>query len=230
MVAAAIVGAAVVGGGVSIASSNKASKTAKQTAAQNNALQQQVYQQNTAALSPYVAAGNSATPAIQALLGLNGSGQAAIDSQNAAFQNFRNSTGYQDQFAEGQRSITGALGNRGLLDSGAAQKALVRYGQSQANQSFGTYYNALSGQQQLGLAAASAQAGVGTTYANAVTNNNNNAANTVSNAALSNAATINGVLGNALSAYGYSRGMGSSYGSALNPQRPGYPAPSIYQG
>lgn len=132
-------------------------------------------------------------------------------SQTAALNNFRNSAGYQDQFAEGQRAVTSALGDRGLLDSGAAQKALVKYGQSQANQSLQQYLQNLVQQQGAGLGAASAQAGVGSNYANAVSANNNMAAQTSANAALSSAGAINGVLQSGVSAYGFSQGMGSSY-------------------
>lgn len=216
MVAAAIVGAAVVGGGASLAASGSASRTARDVATQNNQLATDQYNRSTAALQPYQEGGNRATSAIQALLGLSGTGEEAIANQNSAFNNWRNSTGYQDQYNEGARAVTSALGNRGLLDSGAAQKALVRYGQQQSNQSFGSYYNALAGQQGVGLSAANAQAGIGGNYVNAVTNSNNQAANTSANAALSGAGTINSVLGSALSAYGYSRGFGSSYGGGGN--------------
>lgn len=220
MVAVAIVGAAVVGGAASVASSNKASRTARDAAAQNNALQQDIYQKNTAALSPYVEAGNKATPAIQALLGLGGDPAA----QDAAFAKYRDSTGYQFQLGEGQRALTSALGNKGLLDSGAAAKALTKYGQQMGNASFNDYYSKLSGQQQVGLAGASAMAGVGQNYANSVSINNNAAANTVANAALSNANTINGTLSSALGAYALSRGMGSSYGGGggFSPYTAGY--------
>jgi hypothetical protein len=207
---AAIVGAAAIGGAASIAASNKASKTAKQVASNNNALATQQYNENKATLAPFVGAGTAATPAIQALLGLSGDATA----QEAAFDRWRDATGYQDQFSEGQRAVTSALGNRGLLDSGAALKALTRYGQGQSNQSFGTYYNMLAGQQQVGLGAAQAQAGNSQGYVNAVSNNNNNAANTASNAALSNAGQINNLVSSALSAYGYAQGMGSSYGNS----------------
>lgn len=223
---AAIIGSAAIGAVASSSASSKAAKTAKDTAAANNALSESIYNQNKAALQPFTDAGTSATSAIQALLGLTGDSS----KQQAAFNTWRNATGYQDQFNEGTRAVTSALGNRGLLDSGAAQKALTKYGQAQANQSFGTYYNMLAGQQQTGLAGASALAGVGQNYANTVIANNNNAANTVSNAALSNAGTINNLLGSALSAYGYSQGMGSSYGAGRIPQYPGGQTPPIYGG
>lgn len=203
----AVVGAAGIGAVASSSAASKTAKAAKQAADQNNALQTRVYEQNRAALSPYMSAGAPATSAIQALLGLSGDSS----TQQKAFDNFRNAAGYQDQFAEGTRAVTGALGNRGLLDSGAAQKALTRYGQGVANQSLGQYLGYLGNQQQVGLGAASALAGVGQNFANSISVNNNAAANAAGNAALTNANSINGILQAGLSAYGYSQGMGSSY-------------------
>lgn len=209
MVAAAIVGAAVVGAGASVAASSSASKNAKNTAAANNSLQLDIYNQNKAALAPYMSAGGPATKAINALLGLEGDPTAA----KGALKSYYDSTGYDSRLKEGQKSVTAALGSRGLLESGAAQKSLLKYGQEYASGEFGKYLGYLSNQQQVGLTAASAQAGVGQGYANAVTNNNNNASNTASNAALANAGSINGALSSALSAYGLSKGMASSYGA-----------------
>lgn len=212
MVAAAIVGSAVVGGVVSSKASSKASKTAKATAAANNALEEKIRNQNQAALQPYIDAGLKPTNAIQALLGFGGPD--AMASQTAAFENFRNSAGYQDQFNEGARGVEAAYAGKGLLDSGAARKAQIRYGQSMANRSFNDYYSKLTGQQQVGAGSAGALAGVNQAFVNGVSNNNNAASDAVGNAALSNAANINSILGAGLSAYSYSNGRGSSYGGS----------------
>lgn len=135
-----------------------------------------------------------------------------LGQQKAAFDQFRNSTGYQFRLNEGQKSLTAALGGKGLLDSGAAQKAALQFGQNAASSEFGNWYNMLAGQQGVGLTAASAQAGVGQNFANAVTANNANNAAVQGNAALSNANSINGALNSALSAFALNKGMGSSYG------------------
>jgi type II secretory pathway pseudopilin PulG len=207
VVAAVVGGVATVGSAVASSSAaSKASKTAKNTAAANNALQQDIYNQNKATLSPYVEEGNKATGALGDLLGLNGAG-----SQNAGFGNYLNSTGYQFQLGQGEKAVTAALGSKGLLDSGAAQKALTNYGQQQALTGFGNYANLLAGQQGVGLSAASAQAGAGAGYANSVSANNNVASEASQNAALAGAAGINSALGSALGAYGLSQGLGSSY-------------------
>lgn len=207
---AAILGASAIGALASNSAANKASKTASQTADKNNALQLDIYNQNKAALNPYMSAGGPASVAINALLGLGTTDAKA--QQEAALNTWRGATGYTDQFNQGQKAVTGALGNKGLLDSGAAQKALTNYGQQAANQSFGNYYSMLAGQQGVGLQAASAQAGVGQNYANAVSNNNNISSETTANASLAKAGILNNFLNQGLSAYGNYAGMGSSYG------------------
>lgn len=223
MVAVAI-GGAVLGAGTSIMASNKAAKTAKSTAATNNALQQDIYNQNKAALAPYQD-GGKATSAINSLLGLSGDATAA----NSAFDAYKGSTEYTSRLAQGSNSVQAALGGKGLLDSGAAQKSLLKYGQTFASNEFGNYVGNLQTQQQTGLSAASALTGVGTNYANAVSANNNAASTTISNAALSNAGAINSALGSAVSAYGFSQGLGSSYGTGtVGGQKVG--TPTMYGG
>lgn len=210
MVAVAIVGAAAIGGVASMSAAGSASKNAKETRKENNALQADIYGQNKAALDPFRTTGGRATTAIESLLGLSGDPTA----QNAAFENWQNSTGFQNQLKEGERGLGSAFGAHGLLDSGAAKKGLADYRMGKARESFGSYYSMLAGQQGVGLTAASAQAGVGQNYANAVSNNNNIASETASNAALAKAGQLNNFLGQGLSAYGAYSGMGSSYGAA----------------
>lgn len=60
-----------------------------------------------------------------ALLGMGGD-QAAAD---AGFQQYRDSTGYQFRMNEGMGAITGNAAARGMLNSGAAAKDLMRFGQ-----------------------------------------------------------------------------------------------------
>lgn len=208
--AIAVVGAAAIGGAASLAASSKVSKTDQQTAAANNATQTQIYNQNKDTLQPFVNSGTQATTSINALLGLSGDATAA----SKAYDAYKGSTEYQSRLAEGQKSVEATLGAKGLLDSGAAQKGLLKFGQTFASNEFGQYLGNLQGQQQTGLSAASALAGSGQNYANATSANNNAASETVSNAALSNAGAVNGVLSSALSAYAY--GTGSSYKAPQN--------------
>lgn len=118
-----------------------------------------------------------------------------------AFDNYRNSTGYQFRLGEGQRSLDNSYASRGVGQSGAAAKAALQYGQNIASGEFGNYLNALMAQQGVGLSAAGAQAGVSTGYANAVSGNNQVAADAIANGALikgqANAGLYAGI-GNAL--------------------------------
>jgi hypothetical protein len=132
-------------------------------------------------------------------------------SQADAFQRFRDSTGYQFRLNEGTNALTSQFRAGGSLNSGAAAKALTRFGQDTASNEFGRYMGYLGGQQATGLAGASALAGVGQNYAGMVAANNNLAGESASNAALirgaANANMWNGIGG------GIGNLFGSSYGS-----------------
>ena len=103
-----------------------------------------------------------------------------------AFANYQNSTGYQFRLGEGMRALDNSAASRGVLNSGAAAKAALKYGQNIASGEFGNYLAQLTGVSQQGLSAANAQAGVGTSLVNAVSNNNNAAAGALGNQAFAN--------------------------------------------
>lgn len=103
---------------------------------------------------------------------------------NKAFQNYQNSTGYQFRMGEGVRALDAASAAGGVRNSGAAQKALLKYGQNVGSGEFQNYLAQLANQQGVGLSGASAQAGVGQNYVNSVTANNNSAGTAAANAAL----------------------------------------------
>lgn len=111
-------------------------------------------------------------------------GQTAQQQYQNAFDNYKNSTGYQFRVGEGIRALDASASARGVRQSGAAAKSLAEFGQGIASQEFGNYLGALTGQQQVGLAGASAQAGVSQNMVNNVTANNNSAASAAANAAL----------------------------------------------
>ena len=141
------------------------------------------------------------------------SGQSALDKQKAAFDQFRNSTGYQFRLNEGNKGLNSAYAGAGTLRSGAAAKAFERYNQDYASNEFGNYMGYLGNQQGVGLSAGSALAGVGQNYANNVTALNTNQANNISNAAVARANNTNSMIGgitssfgNALGAYGQNAG------------------------
>ncbi|KQM58794.1 hypothetical protein ASE65_10545 [Sphingomonas sp. Leaf16] len=201
--------------------------------------QREARDENRGILNPYVQQGYAANNAIGALLRLNGGGTAnsmgygqlspdnpaalgqvmPADGQASspfqqAFQNYQNSTGYQFRLGEGMKSLNNQYAGAGLLNSGAAQKAAIQFGQNAGSQEFGNYLAQLSGQQQVGLSAGNALAGVGTNFANnaaaIAANNGNNAAN----GALAQAGVNNNLIGSLAGITGNAIGALSSYGGA----------------
>lgn len=110
--------------------------------------------------------------------------QNAQQQYENAFDNYKKSTGYQFRVNEGGRALDNSYASRGVGQSGAAAKAALNYGQNIASGEFGNYINQLFGISNQGLSAANAQAGVGSAMVNTITNNNQNAADAASNAAL----------------------------------------------
>ncbi len=219
VIASAIVTAVITGGATYLASqnssraANRATDAATTAANNNNALQKEIYDRNTANLSPWMTRGNAAGEQINGLLGIGGNPQAA----SQAFDQYRNSTGYQFQMDQGMQGVNHANAAAGGRISGNAIKAGQRFGQGLASTTFQNYLNNLQGVSGQGLGAGSSVAGVGTGYANAVGANNNAAADATGNAALLGASNTNSLLGQfgqlGANLLGQSRGFtGSSYG------------------
>jgi hypothetical protein len=122
-------------------------------------------------------------------------GQTATQAQNAAFDNFRNSTGYQFRLGEGLDAVGSTYAGIGGLQSGAAMRGITDYGQNFASNEFGNYINALGNQQAVGAGGASALAGVGQNYAGTVIGSNNLNAQNQMNAQLSRQNPLANMLG-----------------------------------
>lgn len=128
-------------------------------------------------------------------------GVSAADATQAAqqaFDQFRNSTGYDFRVKQGMNAVNSGYAGAGTIKSGAAIKGAIDYGQGMASEEFGNYLNALGTQQGVGLKAAGAQAGVSTDYANSLGAVNASTANALAQAAVAKAnnsnATMNGIL------------------------------------
>jgi len=132
----------------------------------------------------------------------------------SAFDTYKNSNGYQFRMNEGLNALASNFRARGVSQSGAAMKSMLRYGQDYGSNELGKYIGYLSNQQGVGLSAASAQAGVGQNYANALSANNQNQADALGNAALLKGQANNSLYGAAAGAIGNVAGnlLGSSYG------------------
>lgn len=209
----AIIGgvAGLAGSLISSRNNNRAIRDASNITVQNNretnALAKWMYGQNKEILEPSVQRGNAAGQQINALLGVGGANPTA--SQKTAFDQFRNSTGYQFRLNEGMDSLGANWLARGLSKSGAAAKSAMTFGQGIASDEFNNYIGALSNQQGVGLSAGSALAGVGQNYVNTVTGNNNQAASALGNAAIARANNNNALWGNLAQTAGWIGGMSS---------------------
>lgn len=104
--------------------------------------------------------------------------------QQNAFDIFRDSTGYQFRLGEGMDALNSGWAGASALQSGAAMKDAIQYGQNFASNEFNNYMGLLANQQGVGLAGASALAGVGNNYVSNVSANNNAAGTAQANAAL----------------------------------------------
>jgi hypothetical protein len=147
-------------------------------------------------------------------------GGGGTTSALGAWDQFRQGTNYQWRLNEGMRGLDASLASEGMSNSGAAVREAMKLGQNMASAEIGNYMNLLAGQQQMGMGAASAVAGVGQNYAGAVNANTMNAANATSNAALVAGANNASVYGAAANGIGQIVGAaGSSY------NRPVYTTP-----
>ena len=135
-------------------SSQKSNNQSQQTSQSLN----QAYPFLQRALGAQVSNTSSATNAIKALLGLSGD-----TGQKAAFDNFRDSSGYNFIQNEGLRGITSNNAAKGLLGSGSALKAITSYSSDLANNYLDKYLSNLSGVSGQGLQAAQILSGAGNT-------------------------------------------------------------------
>jgi hypothetical protein len=207
---AGAIGAAAIGSSAQKKASQQATQAATDATTQNNALQREIYGQNKEVLQPFYQSGYAANDNINALLGLGGDPAKA----QAAFDAYRGSTGYDFRLGEGNKALNASFAARGLSNSGAAAKAALNYGQNIGSAEFGNYLGQLGQQQNVGVGAASALAGLGQNYANNVSSQNNALAGTQANAALANGQSTANLYGTAANALG---NVAGSYISSYQP-------------
>lgn len=129
----------------------------KQQASSTSASGNHAYDYLSGALSPTVGTGTSAFGQIGAALGLGGDKASA----DAGYQNFLNSSGYQNIFNQAMKGVTGGAASKGSLTSGATLKALQSNGANLASTSFQNYLGNLQSLGNSGLQAASTIGGAG---------------------------------------------------------------------
>jgi hypothetical protein len=113
---------------------------------QQSSTKNQAYPYLQGAYAPQVASGTAANTAAGDLLGTG----ADPHAQDAAFANYKNSTGYQSTIQAGDQAVEDSQAAKGLAQSGSTLKRLTQFGQDTGNQYFNQYMQHLLGQEQVG--------------------------------------------------------------------------------
>lgn len=207
LVAAAGIGAvgSVLGGITGSKGAKKAAKIQAQSAQQQigAARENRDYQYNLN--QGDIGRGEWAGSTIAALLGGGGDPAAA----GAAFDGYRNSSGYDFRLGEGTKAVNTNAYARGMGDSGATLKALERYGQDYGSNEFGKYLSYLGGLSSGGANARGLVAGVGNNFVNQFGQATGNAADAKSNASLISAGNWSNAFNNIGNTAAFA--LGSSY-------------------
>lgn len=211
MVVAGVI-AAVAAVGSAAVSASAADKAADKKAAElkkARGVQDSVYQNDKSNLDPYIQRGNTAGTTFNALLGIGGD-RAAADN---AFSQYRDSTGFRFRMDQGSEALRQGAAVNGQSQSGAAAKALMRYGQDYASGEFGNYLGYVDNQQKLGLNAAGTLANRGAGYANSMSSIYDTLGSTRANSELQQGAAWSDAISSLGSIFGMGMGGGgSSYG------------------
>jgi hypothetical protein len=177
-----------------------AARLQSDTANRATDLQNEQYQQTRADNAPLLGARNDALSQIQNLL------------KNP--QGITNDPGYQFGMDQGTRALNSGAAARGMTYSGAAGKALARFGQDYAGTKLDASYNRLSNLAGMGQVGANNNQQAGMNYANNAGNNMIGAANAGGAAAMSGARGWGNAL-NSVSAYGQRNGWFGGSGQNL---------------
>lgn len=135
-------------------SSNKSSQSSQGTSTSGN----QAFNYLQGAYAPTVETGTGANNAIANLLGLNGQ-----TGQDAGFQTFKDSSGYNFIQDEGIRGIEAGNASKGLLGSGSALKGVAGYSSNLAKSFLDSYLSNLGGLADNGFKAGNIIGGAGQT-------------------------------------------------------------------
>ena len=171
-------------------------------------LQRRMYEEGVARQQPWLQAGQTA---------LNKLIPEATSYTPFGMAQFQADPGYAFRLAEGQKALERSAAARGGLLSGAAGKALTRYGQDMGSQEYMNAFNRYQTERAARLQPLQSLAGVGQTTANTLGSYGQNFANQANQLALTNAANQGNLalgMGNIrASQYGTA---GSALNTALN--------------
>jgi hypothetical protein len=143
MPAAAVVGAAVVGGAMSSRAAKSAAQTQADAAQRATDAQERMFERQVELQQPFRDTGLQANNRLSELMGLGGNTSAdgyGSLMRDFSMADFQADPGYEFRRTEGMRGVENSAAARGGLLSGAALKAIQRYGQDLASQEYGNAY------------------------------------------------------------------------------------------
>lgn len=143
----------------SIFGGSKSKQDSQNTSTQQSSSSNQAYPFLQQQYGGQINQGLGASNFMAQLLGLPNSGDPS--AANSAFDDYKNSTGYNFMMDSGRKAITGNAAANGLLDSGSTLKALNTYGQNTGSSFFNAYLDKLLGLSQQGLGAGGLISGAG---------------------------------------------------------------------
>lgn len=193
--------------GTSAAAADRAAELQRETAREQLDLQRRMYEENVARQRPFYETGVNALNKLAA----------ASDYTPFGMPQFQADPGYAFRLAEGQKALERSAAARGGLLSGAAGRALTRYGQEMGSQEYENAFNRYQVERAARLKPLQSLAGVGQTTSEQLGAAGRGYAN-VAGDILGGAATNIGNLGlGAAQAQGQAAlARGSAYGTALN--------------
>lgn len=228
-IAAAIVGGAAIGAVAQHDAAGKASRAQVQAADKAAALQKEQFDKQVELQEPFRQGGIRSLNELQRQLGLAGDASSAGYGnlmKNFGAEDFKADPGYGFRLSEGLKAVDRQAAMRGGLISGAALKAAQGYGQDLASQEYqnafnryqanrGSVYGMLSGQQSVGMQAATTQGAAAANYANQAGEAYMGAGNARASGYIGQGNAIAG-FGNSLSGAGMMYGMGGFGGGTGN--------------
>jgi hypothetical protein len=171
---AGMIGANLIGSSMGADAAKSAAGIQAKSAQDATNLQTRIYDESVARSKPFYDTSVQANNKLSGLLGLNGQSPTSV---------MENDPGYQFRMDQGQKTLDNSAASRGMTLSGAAQKALAKYGQDYASGEYNNVYNRLSSTAGGGQVASNMN-NLGASYGTNVSNNitgagNANAAGTV---------------------------------------------------
>lgn len=180
--AAATLGSALIGSNAARSASNTQAAAADRSAE----VQREIFAQQRADLEPWRTAGVNALAPLVAAVG----------------ETYTQSPGYDFRFREGVRAIDNAASRRGMVDSGARDKALMRFGQGVAADDYNNWYNRMAGIAGVGQTATGQGNSLAGAYGTNLANIYGQGANAQAAGTVGQANAITNALMNGLTLYG----------------------------